>query len=140
MSAPVLCTAAAIAGTVTHMALFVDGEWERHSPGIAMAYPFIYFLLVLVLAVVKHLPFYESVILSFYASASYILGLFASITVYRLYLHPLRAYPGPLGAKCTAFWSARISAARYKFHKEVERLHLTHGDVVRIRKFCPRSY
>lgn len=54
----------------------------------------------------------------------------ASISVYRLFLHPLREYPGPTLGKLSKFHYAYICATG-KSHRYLEALHQKHGDIVR---------
>lgn len=64
---------------------------------------------------------------------SFDIGLFGSIGIYRLLFHPLRAYPGPFGAKLTAFHSMKATIAGRQCHKKTYELHRKYGDFVRIR-------
>jgi cytochrome P450 len=54
----------------------------------------------------------------------------ASISIYRLFLHPLRKYPGPTLGKLSKFHYAYICATG-KSHRYLEALHQKHGDIVR---------
>ncbi|KAL2794802.1 cytochrome P450 [Aspergillus keveii] len=66
------------------------------------------------------------------ANASFWTPLLASITLYRIYFHPLRKYPGPSVARFTSWWGVwklARGANRYQLHDE---LHRRYGDIVRI--------
>ncbi|KIW97748.1 uncharacterized protein Z519_01332 [Cladophialophora bantiana CBS 173.52] len=57
------------------------------------------------------------------------LGL--SISVYRLFFHPLRQFPGPYSAKLTK-WTGAYWASTGKLHEIIPALHEKYGDIVRI--------
>ncbi|KAH8919139.1 cytochrome P450 [Atractiella rhizophila] len=61
----------------------------------------------------------------------YLLTLSTSISIYRLFFHPLKDIPGPLLGKITAIWSA-FSVKRGKHYLDVEALHQKHGAFVRL--------
>lgn len=66
-------------------------------------------------------------------TAAYLGGLFASIFVYRAYMHPLRHFPGPFSWKISKF--AQVIANR-DCHgwKHVHKLHENYGPFVRTGK------
>ncbi|KAJ0425150.1 cytochrome P450 [Aspergillus carlsbadensis] len=66
------------------------------------------------------------------ANASFWTPLLASITIYRIYFHALRKYPGPSAARFTSWWGVwklARGANRYQLHDE---LHRQYGDIVRV--------
>ncbi|KAL4950529.1 cytochrome P450 [Aspergillus filifer] len=66
------------------------------------------------------------------ANASFWTPLLASITIYRIYFHPLKKYPGPSAARFTSWWGVwklARGANRYQLHHE---LHKKYGEIVRI--------
>lgn len=76
--------------------------------------------------------FISSTILLSLANASLFGPLFASISLYRLYFHPLRSFPGPGLARLTSWWGVSklaTGANKYEIHEE---LHKQHGKIVRI--------
>lgn len=76
--------------------------------------------------------FYASGIYLWLANASFFAPLIGSISVYRLFFHPLRSFPGPGLARLTTGWGvSKIArgANKYQLHHE---LHRQYGDIVRI--------
>jgi hypothetical protein len=61
-------------------------------------------------------------------------GLFSSMTAYRLFFHPLKPFPGPIGARITAFWVTKESIPDLKMYRKLRDMHDTYGDFVRISK------
>lgn len=59
-----------------------------------------------------------------------ILEQLATLFTYRLTLHPLAKYPGPLLAKLTSFYGV-YHAYLGDIHLDLQRLHEKHGDFVR---------
>jgi cytochrome P450 len=60
----------------------------------------------------------------------YLGTLAASIGIYRLYLHPLREYPGPVLGKLTKFYNS-YHCSRGRSHLWLEKLHAQYGETVR---------
>ncbi|RMZ87608.1 hypothetical protein DV736_g5157, partial [Chaetothyriales sp. CBS 134916] len=52
---------------------------------------------------------------------------------YNLFLHPLRSYPGPLGARSTTWWKTYIEVVKQEsFVHVVMKLHEQYGSIVRV--------
>ncbi|KJZ69727.1 hypothetical protein HIM_10896 [Hirsutella minnesotensis 3608] len=62
----------------------------------------------------------------------YLVGLFTSILTYRLVLHPLRSYPGPLGARISDLWFSSQIAPKRRAFETIQQLHQRYGPFVRI--------
>nr|A0A068AA78.1 RecName: Full=Cytochrome P450 monooxygenase orf5; AltName: Full=Brefeldin A biosynthesis cluster protein orf5 [Penicillium brefeldianum]AIA58897.1 putative cytochrome P450 [Penicillium brefeldianum] len=63
--------------------------------------------------------------------AFHLIGLFVSITVYRLFFHNLSGFRGPFIARLSSFYLAWLSAKRLHLHDEIDDLHSLYGDYVR---------
>ncbi|KUJ12976.1 cytochrome P450 [Mollisia scopiformis] len=62
--------------------------------------------------------------------AAYLLALFTSMTGYRLFFHPLRHFPGPLGARISKIW--HVWHVRHaQNHLVLDKLHHEYGTFVR---------
>ncbi|KAF1830897.1 cytochrome P450 67 [Decorospora gaudefroyi] len=64
-------------------------------------------------------------------AVSFNIAVLTSIAVYRLAFHRCRTFPGPLGAKVTKFYAARLSAKNVQYYKELAKMHGQYGDFVR---------
>lgn len=63
---------------------------------------------------------------------SFLVGLFTSTAIYRLFFHRLRHFPGPWAAKLTRFYAVTLSqTSGFQYHLELDRLHREYGDFVR---------
>ncbi|OAL50229.1 cytochrome P450 67 [Pyrenochaeta sp. DS3sAY3a] len=76
--------------------------------------------------------FTRTLVQSFLVWLGFSTGLFSSITVYRLFLHRCKAYPGPLAAKISRLYATYLTAGDTQFYQVLGRLHEKHGDYVRV--------
>lgn len=107
-----------VLGLGAHHLLFIHGEWHIQAPKIVLHH-LVYFAALSVVISHAHLVI-----------ASYILALFSSITIYRLFFHRLKHFPGPFLARITKLW--HVWKARHRQNYLVlEALHHQYGDFVR---------
>ncbi|KAK0660783.1 Tryprostatin B 6-hydroxylase [Cercophora samala] len=116
---------AALSGVAIHLGLFIRGEWHVHSPDILCTYGAL--VAVSTLAGIV----YETS-LAGQALAFHLLGLTASIVIYRIFFHRLTraGFPGPFWARFTKLghvWYSRHSKNNLYLHE----LNAKYGDVVR---------
>ncbi|KAK2801259.1 hypothetical protein FQN50_007819 [Emmonsiellopsis sp. PD_5] len=129
-----ICTTAAILGISSHQQLFKHGEWDRYSPTLGAIFVFTPLLVSPVLTVaLTGLSVHKTLLVVSAFWTSYFAGLFGSICVYRIWFHPLRAFPGPLARKVTGFTSMKNAVPGFKAFLRTRRLHEEYGDFVRIR-------
>lgn len=121
--------AAALLGLFSHIAIFIRGEWHMRTPFLAATYS--------LLAV--GLCYAEFTILDDWnvaikatrlLIASYFVGLFGSIIIYRRYFHRLRHFPGPSGAAITKFWHV-WKCFEGNNHLVVDDLYKQYGPIIR---------
>jgi len=75
-------------------------------------------------------PVPEALSLVLWTAGAFAAGHSASLLAYRLFLHPLRRFPGPLGARITKLYSSRQAWDNF-YYKEVRAMHERYGDFIR---------
>ncbi|GFF54479.1 probable endo-1,4-beta-xylanase C [Aspergillus udagawae] len=104
----------AIAGILSHVLYFRHGEHHVYSR--------IYLVLLVVSTTIATVFSHYSYMLVYLAS------LYTSILVYRLLLHPLHSFPGPLLARVSSLW---FIFPNRKAHLTLQNLHSQYGPIVR---------
>lgn len=131
MKPVLLAVASASGGILSHLVHFIHGHRAWEAPKIVGFY-LIAICLLLVRSIhsqgVVHGASTAGII-----SASYFLGLFTSIIVYRLFFHRTRRFPGPFAAKITKLYGP-YEALDGKSHLHWSKLFEEYGDIVRIGK------
>ncbi|KAF2256020.1 cytochrome P450 [Trematosphaeria pertusa] len=119
---------AAILGCVLHVLVFVRGEYHTHTPKMLRGYVVFIFAVFLIEREYSTSTSYAwNAILS---TASHLLGLFGSITMYRICFHPLRAFPGPRSLKVSKlFHVSRVLNGQN--HVFLEKIRREYGSFVR---------
>lgn len=126
MSAPL---AASILGLLAHQLIFIRGEWHLLAPVVALVHFFATFLLIAI-DIQRNNRVYGSDINSLPSIICYLVSLFSSIVIYRLYFHRLRHFPGPklaAASKLWHVWQCRDS----RNHLVLQLLHQKYGSFVR---------
>ena len=120
-------------GVSSHLGIFIRGEWHTRA-GLLLRLYLLLFILVSILEYGCHVNGLTQTLLnSLSISICYNVGLFSSITIYRIFFHRLRCYPGPWLASVSKFWHV------YQCHKApnylvLDKLHREYGDYVRTGK------
>ncbi|PLB55510.1 benzoate 4-monooxygenase [Aspergillus steynii IBT 23096] len=117
-------------GVLTHLAVFIKGEWDTHAPQLASYFVFWPAVLLTALAIVGYGHVARATAL---ALLSYESGIWLSMIIYRWFYHPLRHFPGPALARVSALWSLRRVAKDAKWQVNVQELHKQYGTFVRIK-------
>lgn len=124
---------ASLTGVGAHLGFFIRGEWHNSTPQIVLAH------LILASSIFYFLNIVSPTILSAYVyllklATSYFLGLFTSMTIYRLYFHATAHFPGPKLAAVTKFWHIfHIRDSRNFLFQQ--KLHEKYGTFVRTGEF-----
>lgn len=123
--------AAAFMGLLTYVGYFNRGEHHKQPALYILA--LVSFISV---AIATHIVAFEesftcAAVSSFKMVASYLAGLYISLTVYRLALSPLNQIPGPLGARLSAFWLS-MHLTKADAFRQIRQLHGQYGHFVRV--------
>ncbi|KAI7776264.1 Cytochrome P450 [Diaporthe eres] len=117
-------------GILVHLGLFIRGEWHLQAPIIVVNH----FLAILVLFFFKHQQessgIKQCLPVVGIDTAAYLSGLLGSISIYRLFFHRLRAFPGPRLAALTKLWHV-WKCRGSQGHHVLEDWHKKYGSIVR---------
>jgi hypothetical protein len=119
----------AASGVSAHLGLFMHGEWHMYIPSIVWGHAGLFAVLrLLVPEEAGHgLGYNLTWILGV---ASYLVSLFSSMIIYRLFFHPLRKFPGPKFASVSKLWHV-FQARNAKNHLVLEKVHQQYGNMAR---------
>jgi len=117
-------------GICSHLVLFRRGEWHLQGLRLLQALVMVLTALTLYLQFRINLTWAQSTSSAMIIASSYLVGLFSSITLYRVFFHPLRSFPGPRLAAVSKFWHV-WQLGFSKNHDLLDRLRLEYGDYVR---------
>ncbi|CAI6336558.1 unnamed protein product [Periconia digitata] len=121
---------AALVGITSHLVLFIRGEHHVKAP-------ILFWLPILATAALGYTKtrgpsgnWNEGIWETGAVAGSYFTALLSSITIYRLYFHRIRHFPGPTLASVTKLWHVAHTIDS-RNHLVLDRLHKTYGDFVR---------
>ncbi|KAJ5933490.1 hypothetical protein N7454_005819 [Penicillium verhagenii] len=123
-------TSLALLGLASHIFFIRHRNVDRLVGMGFMPYLYVQFGLWILFSIRRN-PLQAWIFLSL-ANAAFCAPLFASISIYRLFLHPLKSFPGPSMARLTTWWGVgklAVGEQRYQLHDE---LHSKYGKIVRI--------
>ena len=123
--------AAGVAGVLIHNLAFIHGEWHFHAIKVLKLHALAYIALVLLKATYDKNSWLAAAAFSPQLLGMYTLCLLGSISIYRVFFHRLRSFPGPVLASVSKFWHV-AHCLDSKGHLLLERLHQQYGDFVRI--------
>jgi len=128
------------AGVVLHTTVFArHREWDRHAANILISSCVLFAATVIAFTVIGNASWITSFASVGVMTASFVSGLLSSMTVYRLLLHPLRSFPGPIAARITSLWVIKQNVPDLDLYVKLRSLHDRHGDFVRISGFREHS-
>ncbi|KAI0869988.1 cytochrome P450 [Hypoxylon argillaceum] len=119
----------AVLGVLSHLVIFIRGEWHMQAPTIFKIY-FALALLLFFTNVGVGRDYHDSLRAVALLASSYSTGLFTSIIVYRRYFHRLSKFPGPWAAGVTKFWHV-WQCRSGKNYLVVEKLREQYGPIIR---------
>ncbi|CAJ2501230.1 Uu.00g040830.m01.CDS01 [Anthostomella pinea] len=128
---PFYFIAALGAGVLSHLAFFRVGEHHLHG----MQYALTTIAACIVSIYVPHYFFHTSISTSASSTLAlascYFTGLYASLIIFRIFFHPLKNFPGPLGCKISSAWFATYLLKLDAF-RQLQKLHQKNGPFLRI--------
>ncbi|KAI1274542.1 cytochrome P450 [Xylaria sp. FL0933] len=127
----IIPVAALTAGVVSHLGYFRIGEHHLYSSLYALASISAFVLSIVVHTFLFELSTRDAALRTFSIATSYFTGLYSSLIIYRLFFHPLREFPGPLGCKVSSAWFATY-LTRLDAFNQLTKLHKEHGNFVRV--------
>lgn len=78
------------------------------------------------------LVYYTNFVTATLVASSFWIPLWLYIGAYRAFFHPLKGYPGPLGAKLSRWWTVKQTwDSKLHYHRVLQRLQNEYGDYVR---------
>lgn len=117
-------------GIASHRLVFIHGELDNFSVVIVKA--FISLWILVSVAIVIELNSLElGLVLGTILFLVFQIGLGSSIAVYRLYLHPLKHFPGEKLHYLTQWWAAFQQFKTERYFVALRQQHLMHGDFIR---------
>ncbi|KAF8251462.1 cytochrome P450 [Wilcoxina mikolae CBS 423.85] len=124
-----LLTITVVAALASHHFIFCRNELDKYSAHVLSAGVISHLFLTIAL---RHASVPSAYLLSLSLSAVYVLTVFTSILIYRIWFHPLRNFPGPFMARTTSFWQV-FTNIKSDFHwRDVsKKLQEEYGDFVR---------
>ena len=122
--------AAGAAGVLIHNSVFIYGEWHLHATRVLETHALAYTCLVLVEAFYFNISWFAALTVSSQMLGMYGLCLMASMSIYRVFFHRLRHFPGPVLASVSKLWHV-AHCLDSKSHILLEKLHNEYGEFVR---------
>ena len=121
---------AGAAGVVSHLLIFIRGEWHLQATNLLKLYSLMYLLITIFEVGYLELAWFQAILASSMFCGVYALCLFSSMAVYRTLFHRLRRFPGPVLARVSKLWHVAHCLGS-KNHLLMEELHEQYGDFVR---------
>ena len=123
--------AAAAAGVVTHLGYFIRREHHLYGTKYIQIFTVLFIATVVLIVRLGNEPLGYALGKATLLAGCYLGGLFASLLLYRVFFHPLKTFPGPLGNKLGNLWfSAQLSNG--DAYRQVLDLHEKYGAFLRI--------
>ena len=120
----------AVLGVLSHLGIFMNGEWHIQAPTVFKCHIAVFVSMVFGGVALGDASLFASVWTTATAMTIYISAVLTSMTIYRIFFHRLRHYPGPRMAGITKFWHV-YHCATSQNHLLLDRLHDEYGDFVR---------
>lgn len=123
-------------GVTVHLALFIHGEWHLYAPSIVIAHTSMTALFTALILFGSGSGVKHALAITVQTLLCYLLALFTSIGVYRVFFHRLRKFPGPLLARITKIWHM-VHCLDSRNHLVLEKVYKKYGPIVRTGEKTP---
>jgi len=121
---------ASVTGLLSHWFIFISGEWYLRATSLLKFYLFSYCFIIFGEASLRRVQWQQGLVSSTNICGVYAISLWGSMVIYRLFVHPLHNFPGPVLARTTELWHvARCCNSRN--HILMEQMHENYGSFVR---------
>ncbi|KAJ5579664.1 cytochrome P450 oxidoreductase [Penicillium hispanicum] len=125
---------AIVSGISTHLLFYRHGEWDLKSHVIVISY----ICVTLGLVALE----YSAIVASDWILGRsnwaldivkyHVLGVYASMLLYRAAFHRLNRFPGPFLARLSNLYVTSLVAKKLQLYDVTEKLHMKYGDYVRV--------
>ena len=130
---------AIVAGFISHRFIFKTGEWHLQATTLLILYVLSFIFIAILETETRQISWKRGTMWSASVLAIYAIGLWTSMIIYRVFLHPLRRFPGPRAASISKLWHV-VQCRDSKNHLLMEELFSKYGSFVRIGKTIFRSH
>lgn len=121
---------AGLAGALSHIYYFKKGEHHIYGSQYIKAFIGTFAIGSAALRFTQGIPWSVALNTVSQIALAYLTGLYSSLLIYRIFLHPLGKFPGPFIARISSSWLP-LSLKNHDLHKKLYRLHQKHGQYVR---------
>ncbi|KAI6778342.1 uncharacterized protein J7T54_003349 [Emericellopsis cladophorae] len=119
-----------VAGSLCYIGYFFRGEHHMYAFAYIQAHTALFAACSFLLYRLG-LPLVNAALQTLVYDGFFLAGLFGSLFVYRAFLTPLNAFPGPFTARIATFWIV-FRIKRLRMFKAFEELHQRYGYFVRV--------
>ncbi|KAH7157917.1 averantin oxidoreductase [Dactylonectria estremocensis] len=130
-NASILVTAF-LTGVFLHVGIFRRGEWDPLATKLAATFGIGYVSLIVFQLFLTPKDTWNAVRSASTLFFTFTSGIYSSMVVYRLAFHPLGKFPGPFLGRLSSLYGTVLILKKFQLYKEMQNLHDTYGDVVRI--------
>ena len=120
-----------LTGVLSHRAYFHRGEHHMLVVRYLQAFFTVFIATSALLSVKNSQPLGQASLVTSSLAFSYFVGLYLSLVLDRIFLSPLRKFPGPVAASISNLWFA-FQSRRADGHRKILAYHERYGDYVRI--------
>lgn len=127
LSHPLYISAAA--GIASHIAYFKKGEHHLYVTQYLKLFLAAIAAITATLHYTQSQPWPHALSTTSHLAAAYLSGLYTSLLIYRLFLHPLHQFPGPLGSRLSSLYLP--TQLNHNLYKHLHAYHTHYGPFVR---------